>query len=297
MISKDFVYNKVLPLVLQKHRKIDYYLIQSIYENKDDEILTELLKYQNKDGGFGNSLEPDVRMEESSVLATATAIKVLDSIRDKEKSKVIREHIVSYLESVYDTKRNGFKMVSKEVDNYPRAIWWNYKDLESNFPYGNPDPEIVGFLYENREFIKTLNLLSLINKVIDFVKSDSFLSSGMHTLLSTMYFYKRMDKDIKNLIHDRLHELVTIELDKHKDNYSEYGLEPYKVFVVDAHFVNTHLIDLGKNLAYNLDKVKNLEVKPNWEWHQYEKESKQAMLDWTGYLYFQIIKALKINSN
>ena len=295
MISKNLIYDKILPLVKDKGRLLDYYLIKSLFGNKDIEIINELKKFQNKDGGFGHGLEPDVRMPNSSVVATNVAIKALDFVKDKKLKEPMIKDIVSYLESVYDPKRKGFNMVSKEVDDYPHAVWWNYQDLEKNFPYGNPDPEVVGFLYKNRKHLKTLNISSLINSVIKHVISDNFKTGGMHQLMSVLYFYKRVDQDVKNLIHDRLHEVVSHEFDESTGEWQYYGLEPYKIYVIEPHFLNAHLEELGRNLSYNLEKVSTLTVKPNWKWDQYDDVFEEIKHEWTGHLYFDLLYAFRLH--
>jgi hypothetical protein len=293
MINKNFVYDKVLPLVKEKSRHIDELLILSLFKNQDEEIINELKKYQNADGGFGHCLEPDVRMPDSSVLATTRAVIVLHEVKEKRVKIKMIEDIVHYFESQYDNDRKGFYMVSKEVNNYPRAVWWNYEDIDKNFPFGNPDPEVIGFLYKYRKFLKKLNISTLVNSVVSFVLSEEFLESGFHSLISTLYFYKRVDDDIKNLIHDRLHALASKEIKAGMGHWNEYSLEPYKVYSVEPHFVNTHLEALALNLNLKLEQVKNLSIKPNWEWAQFEDVFEQVKHEWVGHLYFDILKAFR----
>ena len=293
MISKEFIEQQVVPKVTQRGRRIDVLLIQSLFENKDKEILEELAKYQNKDGGFGNAIEPDIRMPGSSVVGTATAIKILHEVRNKDLKLPMIKQIVMYLETQYDEKRKGFPMIGKEVNDYPRAIWWNYEDLDKNFPFGNPDPEIIGFLFKYRRYLSRLNVSLLINEVIKWVLSDAFMNSGMHALFSTLYFYKRVDKDVRNLIHDRLHELATKEIEAAIDKWDEYGLEPYKVFVIEPHFISTHLAALGKNMEILREKLLKLEIEPNWQWYQFEDVFETAKQEWAGHMYFDILKAFR----
>ena len=108
------------------------YLFLSLFKNQDEEIINELKKYQNADGGFGHCLEPDVRMPDSSVLATTRAVIVLHEVKEKRVKIKMIEDIVHYFESQYDNDRKGFYMVSKEVNNYPRAVWWNYEDIDNS---------------------------------------------------------------------------------------------------------------------------------------------------------------------
>ena len=120
----------------EKSRHIDELLILSLFKNQDEEIINELKKYQNADGGFGHCLEPDVRMPDSSVLATTRAVIVLHEVKEKRVKIKMIEDIVHYFESQYDNDRKGFYMVSKEVNNYPRAVWWNYEDIDKNLWVG-----------------------------------------------------------------------------------------------------------------------------------------------------------------
>jgi len=295
MINREFVYGNVLPLIREKGRMIDYYLVKSLFENVDDELIIELKKYQNKDLGFGNALEPDVRMPNSSVVATNIAISVLGQIKDlKRKDELIKE-IVSFFEDVYDLEDKRFYMVSKEVDDYPRAVWWNYGDLKKNFPFGNPDPEVIGFLYHNRKHMSKLDINKLINQVVDYVLNGTFNDDGMHSLFSVLKFNKLVDKDVQNLIHDKIHQVVEQELEKSKDNWDGYSLEPYKVYVTDRHFVADFNEQLQENLRQKLVKVQNLEVMPNWKWYQFDDVFEKAKYDWIGYMYFEIIKALRLH--
>lgn len=294
MISKELIYNSVLPLVKEKTRMLDYYLIQSLFENRDKEIMEELKKYQNIDGGFGHGLEPDVQMPQSNIASTDIAIFALDFVKDPTLKEEMIEQIVHYYEDSYNEEIKRFVIVPKEVDNYPHAVWWNYDQIGS-FEFGNPDPEVIGFLYKYRKYMRKLNYSKLINDVVDFVISDKFLDAGMHTLLSVLRFYKDVDNDVKNLIHDRLHLLVNKELDNSYGKWNEYGLEPYKVYILEPHFLNTRLTSLGENLTVLIEQIKNLSVEPNWKWYQYDDVFETVKYQWVGHIYFNMIYALRLH--
>lgn len=293
MISKEFIYDRVLPLVQEKSRMLDYYLIKSLFENQDEEIIQELKKYQNDDGGFGHGLEPDVQMPNSSVLATDIAIKALDHIHNPALKEDLVKDIVHYYESVYHKEHNRFYMVDENVDNYPHAIWWNYSDEKK--PFGNPEPEVIGFLFENRKYLQKLDFSKLINDVVAFVMSKEFLESDMHTLMSVIEFYKRVDVDVKNLIHDRIHLLVKKELDASMGKWDEYALEPYLIYIQEPHFVNTHLEALGSNMKRVIEEIRELQVGPKWKWHQYDDVFEEVKHQWTGHIYFGMIVALRLH--
>ena len=115
--------------------------------------------------------------------------------------------------------------------------------------------------------------------------------------MSVLTFNNYMDKDIQNLIHDRLHLLVDQEIKKGLGKWEEYSLEPYKIYIIDSHFTEDHISDLEDNLEILLDKVKTLSVKPNWNWYQYEDVFEKTKFDWLGHIYFDMIKALRYHRN
>lgn len=297
MISKEFVYDKVLPLVKEKGRMIDYYLIKSLFENVDKEILKELKTYQNEDLGFGHGLEPDVQMPESSIVSADMAVSFLGQIRDVSLKENMIKDIVSFYESQYDKEKDGFKLINKHVKNHPHAFWWTYEKYDEFFPYGNPDGEVIGFLFKHRKYLKKLDINKQINNMISFILSDEFLESSMHTLMSALLFHKYVDQDVKNLIHEQLHKLTDKLLEEDK-NKKDYKLEVYKVYLIDPHFTEDHQDLLKKNLLEKKEEVEGLQVFPDWTWGQYDDvfETK-VKYEWMGHIYYNLIKALRLHRN
>ncbi len=296
MIDKEYVYKNVLPLIKEQGRMIDYYLVKSLFENVDDSLIEELLKYQNKDSGFGHGLEPDSLCESSSIVSTEKAIEALYQVRDAKKKEPIIKDIVSYLEQSYDPEKDGFKLITKDVNTAPRAVWWNYEDYDKNFPYGNPDGFVIGFLFKNRRYLKDLNINRQINNMVSFIRGNQFSEASMHILFNVLKFNKYVDNDIKNLIHDKIHFLVDKLVEEDSEKWSDYSLEPYKIYVIDPHFASGHNKLLEKNLNNILKEVKNLSVMPKWRWYQYDDvfEDKVKYM-WMGHLYFEYIKALRLH--
>lgn len=295
MIDKAFVYDNVIPLIEQKGKLIDVLLIKSLFEDKQQEIIDELKKYQNEDFGLGKALEPDIRMPNSSVAATDHGVTILEIIKDRRLKETFIEELVQYYESVYNEELERFVMVSEHVEEHPHAIWWTYKDILKNFSFGNPDPEVIGFLYQNRKYVKKLNLNRLINTVVDYVKTDAFKDNGMHHILSVARFYSRVDKDVQNLIKDRLIEVVDCEIEKSLDQWDEYSFEPYKVYIEAPELCVNQMENLDENLKLLLEKVSNLSVSIPWQWYRDEDVFEKVKNDWLGYIYYTMIKALRLH--
>ncbi len=296
MINNEFIRNNVLPNIKERGRMIDYYLVKGLLQNTDKEIINELLKYQNEDYGFGHGLEPDLRMPNSSIACTNHAVHILDQIKEKKLTIEIRKQIVSFYENEYIEDLGRWRMVNETVNKYPRAIWWNYETVDS-FTYGNPNPEIIGFLYQNIKYLKKLNINKEINKVIKYVNTDFESEASMHSVLSMLHFYKKVDKDIKYLIKDKLEKVVRIELEKASGKWDQYGLEPYKISIIDKYFSELRMHEYKENLLFNKEKIEKGLIEANWKWYQFNEEFNKCKDEWSGYLTFNVLRALRLNRN
>lgn len=273
---------------------LDYYLLANLFEYKQIEVIQELKKYQNPDGGFGHALEPDIFMPDSNVVSTIQAIDILFEIEDSVFKDELVKSIVEYFESAYKESLNGWELVPPEVDKYPHAVWWNYTDeFDDNYSYGNPNPQIIGFLYENSHYLNKLDIDFLIKKVIHYIQTDFPNEARKHNLLSCLHFYNYMPVDIQNKLKPILQTAVDKELES--TNWEEYVLEPYEILLVASDFLEDHQKLLNKNIDYCINKLNKGLIKPNWNWYQYESDFEEAKKMWTGRLTFNVIKAVLMN--
>ena len=294
MIDNKFIRNKILPKIKEEGRMLDYYLVKSLVENTDKEIINELLKFQNDDKGFGHGLEPDLRMPNSSVACTNHAVHILDQVKDKSLTKELRKQIVEYYESAYLEDLERWRMTSEVVNDFPRAIWWNYETVD-DFTYGNPNPEIIGFLYQNKKYLKKIGINKQINNVLKYIDTDFEKEASMHLVMSMLHFYKKVDKDVQNLIKSKLQKVVTSELNKSYGKWDKYGLEPYKIAIIDKKFLNTRLEELDENLLLIKEMVEKGLIIPNWRWYQFKEVFEECKMEWSGYLTFNVLRALRLN--
>jgi len=79
----------------------DYYFQDGSCEN----VVKELKKYQNDDGGFGKALESDFRQPNSSPMATSIGIRFLSEIEETKDTKNIIKSAFKYLEFTFDEKK------------------------------------------------------------------------------------------------------------------------------------------------------------------------------------------------
>lgn len=121
-----------------------------------DLVLAELLKFQNADGGFGNGLEADITMPESSATASAEALFIADEYGFLQDAPWLAQ-LLAYFEQTADEQRPmTWEQVPSSVEAHPHAPWWQYQAATAYRPnpgavaaavlmiYGNPVQQDLG---------------------------------------------------------------------------------------------------------------------------------------------------------
>lgn len=288
-LSVSKIENITLETVKESGRELDYYLIKNLISSEshafDEQIMVCLKKYQNKDGGFGQGLEPDVQAPESSVLATNIAIDVLKHIQmTSQKEKVVQD-IVRFLESKFDFETNQFEFVPDSIQRYPHAVWWN----DSNaFGYFNPTPEVLGFLFQNRHYLKIIEIDLQIEIMIEAINGEAFRNNEKeHSLYSVLKFYRALDFERKS----KIQEVVSLNVDRliclDSEKWATYNPQPYKFFPsLDSFKAKEYQGTIQENFKFLKSQLTDTYVwMPDWQWMQYDDvfESK-AKFEWLGYV-------------
>ena len=128
MISTK-TYNQIKTWVYRNARDLELSIWKYYFEKgSKDDILTALSHYQNEDGGFGNSLEPDNWNANSTPYTTLYAISILNDIGYIDVSHPIYKGILKYLHSEQDLMEYGWRFCVPSNDSFPHAPWWNFNE-------------------------------------------------------------------------------------------------------------------------------------------------------------------------
>lgn len=118
--------------IYRNARPLESAIWQYEFENGSKEkVLSALSFYQNDDGGFGNTLEPDSWNPNSSPYATLNAIGKLKNINFTDKDHPILQGIFKFIESGMHSNENGWLFSIPSNNDYPHAPWWTY-DRDAN---------------------------------------------------------------------------------------------------------------------------------------------------------------------
>ena len=167
-------FQKAVDFIKQHGRPLDQAFVAHMFEGASlDTAVQALAQYQNPDGGFGKALEPDVRLSDSSVIATTIALQNLRALRVPEEHP-LWHGAMRYLAGTYDAEKHLWWSVPANVSQAPHAPWWNASDPGGGALTLNPRAEIVGFLhdvYELPETITTALREELLEEVVQELES------------------------------------------------------------------------------------------------------------------------------
>lgn len=288
--------NKSLIYLESNCRKLELEILRyNFFDGSVKGIVEELKKYQNSDGGFGNALESDYRMPASSPLATTMALRILEKLTFDYEEKILEEAI-HYLERTFNPERKAWFAASKEINNYPRAVWWNYDEKQGGVSidknWGNPSIEIIGYLFKYRNYLERTDIKSLVANALEYINNLKSEDSEEHEIYCFLHFYELIDREDKEKIKDKLKELVKFKMNINKDEWEKYVPQPINfIYSKNSFLYEEYKEVLHENLMFLYDKkTQDLIWEPTWEWYQFEEEWKKAKKEWIGVLTVNYLK-------
>ncbi|MBY9015851.1 MAG: hypothetical protein KGD68_09195 [Candidatus Lokiarchaeota archaeon] len=122
---------KIKHFLFSKGRLIERKLFSYFFEGGlKEEVLKVLVGYQNRDGGFGNGIEPDLLCPDSTAIGAETALYILDLL-DSKDSIISTELIKWILET--QNKEGYINHPPENMFKYPYQPWWKNLDKDRIF--------------------------------------------------------------------------------------------------------------------------------------------------------------------
>lgn len=298
MTEKNFL--KAKDFIFSQGRPLERSLFSFHFENgKSEDVLNELRKFQNSDGGFGNALEPDLRTPLSSVIATSQGLSVLKTIETKPTEAVLK-NVFKFLIDQFDDNEMIWRITPKQAADSPHAFWWSNKEIDKRFGYFkvNPTVSIVGF------FLKWPDLVDkeLLNRLVDTCvarlgelpeKADIY---DLHCYLGFFDTLKKVTPAYKTVL-EKLDRMVSATIENDSNKWAEHGLPPLAVVTSpESPFfdsIGSSLVD--RNLDFEIDsQLEDASWEVPWSWEAAFPEAwTQAEKDWKGILGLQKLLILR----
>lgn len=263
-----------------------------------DDILDSLEAFQNADGGFGQGIEPDFKLVESSSTATSIGLRHLSTLDESDRAQKMIAKAIEYLEATFDSDRMGWYSVKGNVNDYPHAPWWEFKEdinmTVIDYSWGNPTAEIIGYLYKYRKYLHKLDVYSLINYAITNLNNRTEFKSE-HEIFCYISLYNCLDEEFSSQIKNILKLAVSQLVNVNQSEWTNYVPTPLKFIKFDSdNFFGIEYEFISQNLDYLVDMLeRETKILPNWQWDKYLEEWKIAKSEWTGILTLEALLSLQ----
>ena len=262
-------------------------------------VLAALVPYQNDDGGFGRSLEPDMRAPASSVVATTVALEILRRVDATEETSGLPAALV-YLMDNYDAETGRWPIISPGVEDAPHAPWWDFTESAANFRgfWANPRASVVGYLWQYRKLVPSPFVEGALRSAATDLLTYS-QTMEMHDLLCYVDLLETEDLpgEMRENMIDKLRRAVARSVVMDPAEWNDYNLKPLTVIrspqselaaavepaVLDANL--DHLI-----AARDADGT----WRPNWSWEFVDADAwAAAEREWRGVLTWRNLETLR----
>ena len=266
-----------------------------------DDILDSLETFQNLDGGFGNGLEPDFKLMQSSPMATSIGLRHLHEIDYSERAQSMIASAIKYLETSFNCDRNGWYSLPNNDNNYPHAPWWDFREdinmTVIDYSFGNPTAELIGYLYKYKKYLNHLDIYPLITHAITSLNNRTEFSSE-HEMFCYIRMYNALDKEFSGQIETTLRLAVSQLVNTNQSEWMNYVPSPLRFIYKESNNffgIDDEFIDL--NLDYLLDKLEvEGKIFPTWQWGKYPAEWEIAKSEWMGILTLEgLFSLMKFN--
>lgn len=301
-ILSEAIFNKLNSYMNKEARQLEKSIFNYYFNNSSsDNILDSLEAFQNSDGGFGQGIEPDFKLIQSSSMATSIGLRYLSKIDNSDRSKNMIAKAIEYLEATFDSERNGWYSVTSDVNNYPHAPWWEFKDDINmtiiDYSWGNPTAELIGYLYKYKEYLHKLDINLPVNYAINNLNKRTEFSSE-HEIICYIRMYNAVDEEFSIQIIDKIKLAISQLINMDQSEWTNYVPTPLKFIEIDSkNYFGIEDEFINQNLDYLIDRLEeDGKILPVWQWDKYLEEWEFAKIEWIGILTLEaLLSLLKFN--
>ncbi|MFW9914087.1 MAG: hypothetical protein ACFFGZ_00630 [Candidatus Thorarchaeota archaeon] len=282
-------------------RLLDKALFRFEFHHGSPQAVIDILKtYQNKDGGFGKGLEPDLRITESSVLATTVALQYMNELSLSEPNTMIERAITYLVSEIQQFPEDSYIKyywypAPIELNQTPRAPWWSVEKYEppeiEEWP--NPSVEVISYLLRYSQFVPHSLLIELLADLQSYLKLVPELTGFIY--YKFLCFKRLMPHVSQEILKD-----IFAMLDRTFENtelLDERKFEEIKI----QWFITEKSSYLFQKYPEKITKLIENEVKrmgddggshPQWRWGK-DELWKQVEKEWAGKCTHELLATLK----
>lgn len=290
-------YGRALELLRSQARALEVALAEVwLADGPMQPALEALRAYQNADGGFGRGLEPDIRGQASSVIATTVALERLHALCQTADCPMV-EGAMCYL--VSQQREPGYwPLVTEANTDGPRAPWWQTEhpagDLDLDQATANPGAEVLRYLHVYPQYAPRALREQVQESVLDLAQSHKEIE--MHGLLcyDRLLNCRACPGDFREQLIGALRPRISQAVEKDPEKWSGYGLLPTEIVQTPASpWYEDLRVAVETRLDFEVDAIeRDGKVSPNFAWAEGEL-GEQVGREWSGVLTLAALVRLK----
>ena len=271
-------------------------------DGPETDVVRELRRFQNADGGFGNALEPDVRTPSSSALATGIALRMLTELDCPEGDELVPA-AVEYLLSTLDRTALTWLVVPADTNDHPHAPWWHDEagSLAKTFHDFLIIPRvlILGSLHAYAALVPRELLERLTDAVSLALAEVPVLGTGGGSDLEYAAYLATapgLPSSARNLVTERVTSAVPKVTVRNPEEWSAYCLTPLRAAPLPTSLGASEIREtLDTHLDWMIDhQAEDGAWNPTWSWFgHYDEVWPDAKREWKGHLTLETLLSLK----
>ena len=261
-----------------------------------DDVMAELTKFQNPDGGFATILESDARWHGSSPMATRLALGIMHDVDAPVTDPRVRR-TVAYLVARIDTAKGYWHALPEEVNSAPHAPWWHFHEATGKCDVESPvfpTAAIAGYLRDYGSLLPAglLDHVTISSLNYLMVSKDSMAMSDVEMLVDLV---EQLPPAARVAAVGKLDRVLSTILARSPHQWKNYSPQPLMyVRAPQSPFYR----GLEQSVEENLDYVIATQQPdggwtPNWTWEMsYPADWEVAKREWRAELTLENLRLL-----
>ena len=279
-LSKDS-FSKAEEFINSNARQLDIRLFEHHFKDgSKNDVLQELKKYQNPDGGFGHAIEPDFRLPESSAMATSVGLQYCVEV-DIDPNDEIIQSAMDYLVTTFNVDTAYWPKTPVEVNDSPHAPWWHVDEIKppADASWANPNAELLGYLQTFQNHVPNDILELLYKRALDNLNNLDTIES-LYCFMNWERAYQSVPEPLKSLISKKVGKtLQTFE--PNPDTLGE--IRVFWIVPKPESFLSVFPSHIRSLHDYEINRQgEDGGWWPTWSWGQYEDVWPIAEREWAG---------------
>ncbi|MFO7942906.1 MAG: hypothetical protein R6U51_01150 [Anaerolineales bacterium] len=266
------------------------------------DVFDALERFQNEDGGFGQTLEPDLRTPDSSALATGIGLQKLAELGCPSDHPLVRGAVV-FLLAKFDQKREVWRVVPESANDHPHAPWWHEENGSLSELFDGfriiPRALILAGLHHYAAMLPSGWLGEATESTVWYIETVEVLGEGGGSDLEyaiALAEAENLPEGMAKRLKARIREAIPEAVVRDPERWDTYCIKPLGIAPrPDA--LGADLLE--KELQVHLDyKIAHQTPQgtwdPTWSWGESFPDTwTQARREWQGILILESLSQLK----